>query len=128
MKFRTLFVMYRVIAPVAFVGIALSMLVDSRPVMVVVRTVSIASFLTVCIYGAFKGLQMQFRGFLMMRCPFCETESLVGYSQPPGIGWWLTCEECGVITPKGLLGLKFRRQTEAEFTGKVSEDLDERDS
>lgn len=115
MRFRTLFVLTRVIAPAAFVLQAIGFLLPSGPAATAFFVVGGGPFIAVCIFGAIKGLEIQRKQFLTMACPFCERDGIAGCGVGGGVGWWLRCEDCGIVMPKGLLGLSFTRMTEDEY-------------
>jgi hypothetical protein len=115
MKFRTLFILNRVIAPAAFTLLAVGMLLPSGPAAFAFRVLGGVPFVLVGIFGAFKGLEIQRNQFLTVQCPFCEQDGIAGCGVGGGVGWWLRCEGCGIVMPKGLLGLSFIRMTEEEY-------------
>ena len=127
MKFRTLFILIRVVAPASFALQVLGFLIPQEPVSTILTVTGGVPFVAVCIFGAIKGLEIQRKQFLTMSCPFCERDGLVGCGVGGGVGWWLRCETCGIVMPKGLLGLSFNQQTVEEYESDGEEDDDEDD-
>lgn len=114
MKFRTVFLMNRVIAPAGVAIFALSFFVDHDLARNTLRVVGGVPLLLAGLYGALRGFQMERHHFLPMLCPFCEQEGIAGCGVGP-VGWWLRCETCGIVEPKGLLGLSYtKRQVDEE--------------
>lgn len=117
MKFRNFFIVNRVVAPIAFAILAVSMLIPHSPIVIALQVIGGVPFAVVCLLGAYRGLKLQSSDFIPMRCPFCEGEGIAGCGVSWSVGWWLRCETCGIVRPQGLFGLT--------FTSEVVDDTDD---
>lgn len=110
MSFRTLIVMNRILAPVTFAITVVGFLLISGSTNPFFIAIAFAPFIVTCVCGAWLGLRFQRYVVVPMRCPFCGDLGIVGRGVTFKVGWWLRCQDCGIVKPRGLLGLRFTKQ------------------
>ncbi len=113
MNFRTLFILNRIVTPIAVVLLGASLLLPSGPAQMGVQVLIGVPFAAVCLYGARLGWRLQREHYVPMRCPLCEQTGDAGRGLTREVGWWFRCDACGIVRPQGFFGLNFSKQAVA---------------
>ena len=110
MQFKTIFIINRIVAPVAFGVVFVSILLPPSPLSSALRALAFVPLVGAGGYGAYLGFRLQRELTVPMRCPICGRVGICGRGVTLEVGWWLRCEDCGIVRPHGLLGLSFSKE------------------
>ena len=114
MNFRTIFILNRIVTPIAVALIGASLLLPDGPAKRAVQVAIGVPFAAICLYGARLGVRLKRNYYVPMRCPLCERTGDAGRGLTREVGWWFRCDTCGILKPQGLLGLSFSKQPVAD--------------
>lgn len=109
MRFQHVILLNRLIAPAAFAVMVIGWFLPN-PFRDALFWGGGVIFALACGYGALMGLRFGGSGLMRMNCPICDQEGIAGCGVGGGVGWWLRCEDCGIVRPSDWFGFRFSKE------------------